>query len=432
MTRRFRGLSVAVSALLSLGLAVAPGIAATAQEGDVKTTSFVLNAQVLDGGQQVVSVTIDTPDGVDPAALDASTFSVRAKGANKYRGLDPATVSGEFDVERQVRGVNLDQDGDVVVRLAYGEGVPGAQTFGYAGDQSRNIMLALDYTVTQRKPLRLKNGQSVSYTGFDQGAVVDPEVDAFSSGTSKSGLRYRLYSPGTPRASAGAAAVGVSKAAQGKAKPLVVFLHGGGEGGWSQAYDNDLQLIANRGALGFATREAQAMFGGAYVVAPQAFTKWLDDGRYDYTSRLKSLVNQIVAEKNIDPNRISVIGPSNGGYMTMKLASAYPHFFSAAVPVCPVVAMTGTTYLSDTQIRALRSTPTWFVHATNDPIVPFESNTAHARALLPKSLLTTYPNVVRKGYEFNGHFAWVYASRNDPALSDGTSLWEWMAAQRRR
>jgi len=35
-------------------------------------------------------------------------------------------------------------------------------------------------------------------------------------------------------------------------------------------------MRANRGALGFSTPEAQRIFDGAYVVAPQAESFWLD------------------------------------------------------------------------------------------------------------------------------------------------------------
>lgn len=392
-------------------------------------TSFLLNAHVLDGGQQVVSLTLDTPEGIDPASLTPNSFSVRAKGVNKYRGLDPEKVAGEFDVERVVTGVHLDGDGDVVLELAHGEGVKGAQTFGWSDGENRNIMLQLSYTVRQLKPLALKDGSNLRYERFTQGALVDPEVDAFGSGTSRSGLKYRMYVPGTPRRSAGSTTV----AARGRdAKvPLVVFLHGGGEGGWAKSYDNDLPLIANRGALAFATREAQATFGGAYVVAPQAFTRWLDDSEYSYTARLKSLIDEVVATKNIDPQRISIVDPSNGGYMTMKMAATYPRFFSAAVPVCGVIRVDGNRVLSDAQLRRLGSTPTWFVAASNDPVVPFAENTLAAHRLAAGSLLTTYRNVVWNGHEFDGHWSWIYVARNDPATKAGASIWEWMAAQRR-
>ena len=56
-------------------------------------------------------------------------------------------------------------------------------------------------------------------------------------------MKYRLYYPGP---------------ASGR-RPLIVWLHGGGEGASlpDGYYDNETQLRANRGALGFTTPEAQ-------------------------------------------------------------------------------------------------------------------------------------------------------------------------------
>lgn len=426
MTTR-RALTLALATCL-LGAPLASAARAADAPSAQPHASFLLGARVLDGGQQIVSLTLDTPDGVDPASLTAGTFTVHAKGVNKYSGLQKSQVAGEFDVDRKVTGARLNLDGDVVIDLAHGESVEGAKTFGYSVEAGRNIMLGLTYTLRQTAPLKLKDGSNLRFQRFTQGAVVDAEVDAFGAGTSRSGLKYRIYTPGTPRSSVGKSTR--QSLDRGGKRPLVVFLHGGGEGGWAKAYDNDLPLVANRGALSLATREAQSMFGGAYVVAPQAFSRWLDDSDYAYTARLKSLIDEVVATKDIDPRRISIIGPSNGGYMTMKMASVYPRFFAAAVPVCGVVAFRGDTWLSDDQVRALRTTPTWFVAASNDPVVPYATNSAHAHRLVPGSILTTYPNVVWGGHEFDGHWSWIYAAHNDPS-HDGRSLWEWMAAQRR-
>ena len=80
-------------------------------------------------------------------------------------------------------------------------------------------------------------------------------------------MNYRLFSPAGAERWTG----------HGK-RPLIVWLHGGGEGGLKSAnyYDNEPQMRANRGALGFSTPEAQRIFDGAYVVAPQAESFWLD------------------------------------------------------------------------------------------------------------------------------------------------------------
>ena len=160
------------------------------------STSFVMNAKVLDGGQQVVSLTLDTAGRtVDPRSLTASTFRVRAKGVNPYAGLAPSEVAGTFDVQRTVTGAHLDRSGDIVVELAHGEGVPGASTLAYATKPGRNVVRDLTYSLTQTAPVRLKSGAAVQLTSFHQGGVVDPEVDAFGAGASRSGLKYRYYAP---------------------------------------------------------------------------------------------------------------------------------------------------------------------------------------------------------------------------------------------
>ncbi|GMA38511.1 PHB depolymerase family esterase [Mobilicoccus caccae] len=420
-----------VSAVVS-GLVVTGGVVPASASGGAQAppaerpTTFLLDARVLDGGQQVVSVTLDLPEQmkVDPRSLTPSTFTVRAKGANPARGADTARFAGEYDLQRQVTGVRVNRAGDVVVDLAHGPKAQGASTFGWAPDAGRNVVLDLTYTITQAKPLKLRNGSSVTLKRFAQGSVVDREVDAFGAGMSSSGLKYRVYTP-------------ARKSGEGSKRPLVVWLHGGGEGGWSQSYHNDLPLIANRGALGFATREAQRTFGGAYVVAPQAWTRWLDDDTYDYTARLKSLIDEFARKHDVDTSRIYVAGASNGGYMASKLASAYPKAFAANVSICPVAVFTdqaaGTTrtVLTDAQLRRVRSTPTWIIYAKNDPVVDPVRNGRHMAEVIGNAVETVYPAVVRNGHEYDGHWTWIYAARNDPKTPQGTSLWTWMAQQQR-
>ncbi len=37
-------------------------------------------------------------------------------------------------------------------------------------------------------------------------------------------------------------------------------------------------------------------------------------------------------------------------------------------------------------------------------------------------------SVIRNGYQFPGHWSWIYVARNDPA-THGTRIWQWMARQ---
>lgn len=390
-------------------LAQAPAQAAT-------VIDFTLDAKTIDGGQQVVSVTLDTDRyKINPKSLNVNTFQVHAKGTNPYTSLPASTVLGTYDRDRTITSVKLDKTGDIVISMVSGEDAPAAFTFGYSTGVSRNLQLDLAYTVKQRLPITLHGGKTLTLKQLRQGALVDPEVDRFADGLSEDGLSYRLFTP--------------QQARKKNPRPLVVWLHGGGEGGWEQAYGNDLPLIANRGALGFATPEAQKIFKGAYVVAPQADTRWLDNPTAEFAPRVKAMIDELVDENNIDTSRIYVAGASNGGYMTMRMVADYPDFFAGNITICPAVQFNGTQMVSDADIIKMRSTPTWIVQAENDPILPFVPNGLYAHKLIGNSTLTAYPDVVWNGHTYSGHWSWIYVAQNDPTNAKGQHVWQWLAKQ---
>ena len=177
-------------------------------------------------------------------------------------------------------------------------------------------------------------------------------------------------------------------------------------------------------------REAQRIFGGAYVVAPQSTSYWIEDGPR-FAPLIREIIGDLVRRYPIDRRRIYVAGCSNGGYMTMELTSVYRDLFAAAVPICGVVESLepgGPPLLTDAQLEEI-DTPTWLVASRDDPVVPPEPNTIHAHDLIPGSLMTLYDHVIWNGYQFNGHWSWIYVARNDPAIN-GTHIWQWMADQR--
>ena len=397
--------------------ALMPGVTAYAGHHPNDGVRFTLDAEVLDGGEQVTSVTLHTArlGRIDPASLNTGTFRVHAKATSPIPLAPGDLIFSEYDLDRPVTAVRLDHWGNIVLDLAYAEGQVGGGTLGYIVSKGRNVVLDLDYTITQTAPIALRNRRPLTIRRFVQGRLSDPEVDAFSYHVSRSGMNYRLYSPRHGR--------------RGR-QPLVVWLHGGGEGGSlpDGYYDNETPLRANRGALGFATREAQRIFGGAYVVAPQSTSFWMEDGPR-FAPLIREIIGNLVRRYPIDRERIYVAGCSNGGYMTMEMTSTYRHLFAAAVPICGVVQSLvpgGPRLLTDAELRAI-DTPTWLVTSLDDPVVPPEPNTIHAHDLIPGSLMTLYDHVIWNGHQFNGHWSWIYVARNDPAI-DGTHIWQWMAA----
>jgi predicted peptidase len=402
-----------------------PGVTAYARRHPTDGVRFTLNAEVLDGGEQVTSITLQTArlGPIDPAGLTTGTFRVHAKATSPIPIAAGDQIFSEYDLDRPVTAVRVDHRGNIVLDLAYGEGQVGGGTLGYIVSKGRNVMLDLVYTITQNTPIVLRNRRSTTIARFVQGRLSDPEVDAFSYHISGSGMKYRLYAPGHGRRHA---------AGRGR-HPLVVWLHGGGEGGLlpDHYYDNETTLRANRGALGFATPQAQRIFGGAYVVAPQSTSYWIEDGPR-FAPLIREIIGDIVRRYPIDRDRIYLAGCSNGGYMTMEMTSVYRHLFAAAVPICGVVESLvpgGPPLLTDAQLEEI-DTPTWLVASRDDPVVPPEPNTIHAHDLIPGSLMTLYDHVIWNGHQFNGHWSWIYVARNDPTIN-GTHIWQWMADQTR-
>src|SRR3954465_4890708 len=309
---------------------VLPGAAAYAGGHPAASVRFRLDAEVLDGGEQVTSITLDTArlGPIDPASLTTGTFTVHAKATSPIPIAAGDQIFSEYDLDRPVTAARLDHWGNIVLELAYGEGQVGGGTLGYIASKGRNVVLELAYTITQNAPIALRNRRSLTIARFVQGELSDPEVDAFSYHVSGSGMKYRLYSPGRGG--------GVYAAGRGR-RPLIVWLHGGGEGGLlpDNYYDNETPLRANRGALGFATEQAQRIFDGAYVVAPQSFSYWIGDGPRS-PPPTREIIDDLVRRYRIDRERIYLAGCSNGGYMTMEMTSVYRDFFAAAVPICGV------------------------------------------------------------------------------------------------
>jgi predicted peptidase len=422
MTTPIRRRTILVAGAVAAGGSL-PGAATYAGSNSTTSTGFRLNAEVLDGGEQVTSVTLNTSrlGRIDPASLTTATFSVHAKATSPIPIAAGDLIFSEYDLDRPVRAARLDQHGNIVLDLAYAEGQVGGGTLGYIVSRSRNVRLDLAYTITQNTPITLRNGRSITISSFVQGRLSNPEVDAFSHRVSGSGMKYRLYSPTRDGGSG-----------HGK-RPLVVWLHGGGEGASlaDNYYDNETTLRANRGALGFATPQAQRIFSGAYVVAPQSTSYWLEDGPR-FAPLIREIIRDLVRKYPIDRDRIYVVGCSNGGYMSLKMTTSYPDLFASSVPICAVVTSLeagGPTMITDTELKQIK-TPTWLVTSKDDPTVPPEPNTVHAHDLIPGSLMTLYDQVIWNGHQFNGHWSWIYVARNDPSIG-GIHVWQWMARQRR-
>lgn len=298
------------------------------------------------------------------------------------------------------------------------------------------------YRTTQLKPFPAPAQGEAEITGlvFEEcTGDLCPELDGWQNGCSS--LKYGFYTP--PHTA-------------GQKLPLLVWLHGAGEGG------ND-PLVAYTGnrvtALSGKTIQ-RALGGAAWILAPQCPTVWMDDGNEKlgrsnqsiYVQPLKACIDQFIADHadEVDLHRIWISGISNGGFMTIRMLLDYPGFFAAAAPGCTPFFEEN---ITAEVLEALKTTPIWFTHAKGDELVdPVQTTLPLYRALRNAGAevhLSYWNEVVdptgqytdgsgRPKVYFN-HGVWILmlddACRLDIdgrcVLCNGVpaTLWEWLGAQ---
>ena len=235
--------------------------------------------------------------------------------------------------------------------------------------------------------------------------------------------------------------------------PLIIWLHGGGEGGT----DPSIPIIGNK-VTNYASDEIQTYFGGAYVLAPQCPGAWMHDkegkmqpgsGEDVYNVGLMALIKDFVNKHpDIDKKRIYVGGCSNGGYMSLKLLLKDPNYFAAAY----ISALAyQSQYITDAQINSIKNIPIWFIQSKDDGTTVPETTVVpvykRLKAAGAKNVhFTFYDHVVDlsgfyggENYYFNGHWSWIYSHTNHAKLDfDGTpvklngrpvTIMEWLAGQ---
>lgn len=207
---------------------------------------------------------------------------------------------------------------------------------------------------SRRKTITKDDVDEILVEGLDEFAPVE-----------ENGIRYRLYTP------------------EGNGiRPLVLFLHGGGEAG----EDNLLQMTGTIGALELAKR-----FPEMYVMAPQApggvlsmeenfkvmeargnrfvvemgMTPFALKGERgwnrDYLGKVIDVIRGMIADGKVEARRVYVIGMSMGGGGTIQAVTTAPDLFAAAAPICP--SMNGESYA---QLLHWPNVPVWISTAYMD------------------------------------------------------------------
>ena len=403
-----------------------------------QSNSYTLVVEGFDWGPGATKVILPMPDSV--SAVKATDYKVRATRNEPGLELAPERAAGERKVlyayVSDADGHQLQSGTHITLVLLVGPELPLSSPMEY---------------ITQRTAKR-RGSQWIDYqlvvTAPEQGLEwntetrrIRPIVDQFQLDGAyeyEPGkvMNFAYYKP---------------NASEGK-KPVIIWLHGGGEGG----HDPSVPLMANK-AANYASPQIQQIFEGAYVLVPQCPGAWMHNkegvmtpGKDNdvYNAGLMALIRDFVAgHPDIDENRIYVGGCSNGGYMSMKLILLYPDYFAAAYISSLAYA---SEYITDDQISNVH-TPIWFVQSADDETTwPEKTVLPVYRRLIAAGVdnihLSFYDHVVDitglyggADYYYNGHLSWIYLHANQcdfdydgsPVKVNGlpVTVMQWLSAQ---
>ena len=273
-----------------------------------------------------------------------------------------------------------------------------------------------------------------------------PEMEYFPVEGSCSGEQLNVLSGSSEMLALGYAATEPEYLDGGEKNPLIIWLHGRGEGGTDIAnaiLGNEVSALAQEPIQSYFTAGEQT---GAYVLVVQTPTYWMDAGdamenEGDMDSRYETLLMDTInayldRNPDVDRDRIYLIGGSNGGFMTMEMLIRYPDFFAAAIPCSPALAYyvyareddgsyrtfagakvrTDSVFLTEEKVEALKQTPIWIVCSATDSLV----TTDEYAAPIYRELLTAgadncwcslYIGVIgteESETQYLGHWTWVY------------------------
>ncbi len=437
------------------GTAVASGaVSASACFGtsDASSASQTVVITGFDWGPDVTATIIQLDSAVRASSVKASAFTVSESKEN----FDWVTFSPSHIITTAIRevtdaytctaaGKRTELPSKYIrLDLAYdpNTGAPFCYDM-YTGKNTWCDPYELTVTLNEGAALTTVTGGEITSIeadpAIDFSQAIISQLDSFKldgslTGTDGKTLCYAYYKPMTLSS---------------KKLPLVIWLHGAGEGG----ADPRILLLGNK-VTPLAEDEFQSAMGGAaYILTPQAPGFWLE---YDeagnwqdnpgvpsvYTQTLKELIDSFVAEHSqVDPNRIIIGGCSNGGYMTVNMILRYPDYFAAAYPICEAYANAG---ITDAELAAIKDVPTWFVYAENDTTVDptiYEAPTLARLRDMGANVHTSifadvhdtsgvYKNDDGTPYQYMGHWSWLYFFNNECVEdSTGENLWTWLGQQ---
>lgn len=148
------------------------------------------------------------------------------------------------------------------------------------------------------------------------------------------------------------------------AAPLVILLHGYGASGAIQELYFKLQPQAE--ARGFLYVHPDGTLNRLTSSSWSATDACCSDSGVDDSAYITSIIDQVSAEYNVDQARIYLVGHSNGGFMSYRMACDH------ADRVAAIVSLAGATFLDAAQCAPSEPVSILQIHGTDDGTIQYE------------------------------------------------------------
>ncbi len=185
----------------------------------------------------------------------------------------------------------------------------------------------------------------------------------------------------------------------GETYPLIVWLHGGDQGG------SEIEKVRSSGLPALIEGGRDIPF---IVFSPQNPSEEL---LYPI-EKVKAALDEVMDRYRVDPSRVSVVGYSRGAFGAWAMAEQYPETFAAVVPIA---GGGNRHYLNRTNEKAAF----WVFHGTDDEVIPLSDS-----VVLYERLKTLKRDARLTVFENTSHQAVEAAALNE------TGLWDWLQKQR--
>jgi len=379
-----------VSCMLALTLSLSVIWPGTTGAASAQVTQIQANTFVGDPGEMVESFDITVSDVEKYKNLKASDFDI----TGNYDGY-PLNAAGEIVQDNyEDDGITLSMKDHTIHMTVKPFKYPGGLKSEFAVTSKTYPELSFDKKmVTQVKTRTVDEFEKAQFTA--------------SNGVT---LSYNL-----------------KRSPSKEAKPLMVWLHGGGEVG----KDGRNHLTANRGAVvwtesGYDTSVLAVQYPENYSFKIYNNAEQLPIMKAYFEAQVE-LIQKLVTEGEVDPDRIYLSGVSSGGGGAFRFLMQYPDLFAGAIIVAAkdtIADYTGSVDAFKQELKGIVDVPIWIMHAQNDPTTDSRTSSLAYEALTEMGAkqvhLTLYDDAYMDSHRFYGglkHWSWVPAFNNKEVIA---------------